>query len=268
MDLNMRTFVLAILTILSLAHQAAGGEYFERIVGKQRWKQLENEVFLQHTFKGSDPLNLFPALPIKGKVQPEVLRVQPTIGVELLLLYKPKLGAHHAEIGQSTYHLKIYNILRSISTLKEIEYYSASRKRMRIFFYDAYAIESPDNRKRLEDPLVESIPLNSTIHTYMMDSSLGNYVAQVHYHYHYDYFMMSIQNQTTLWRFIIPMVQPKKLNMLVLIVPWEDQLLFYGLCYVNATNLFGIADAKTASFYNRLIALFGWFRNNFEHVMQ
>jgi len=267
-ELTMRVFVFAILTFLALAHRIMPGDYFEQIVGEQSRERLENQVSLQHTFKGSDPLTLFPNIPIKDRVLSEVARVVPTIGVELLLLYKPQLGVRLTEMDRGDYHLKIYNILRSVSTLKGIEYYSASRKRMRVFFHDAYAIESPDDRKEREDPLVDSIPLNSTIHTYMKDSSLGNYVGQIHYHYHYDYFAMGIRNQTALWRFIIPMVRPEKLNMLVLIVPWEDQVLFYGLCYVNATNIFGVADSRTASFYNRLIALFNWFRSNFERVMR
>jgi hypothetical protein len=197
-----------------------------------------------------------------------VYHVEPTIGVELLLLFDPGIPNMLAEMQESDYHLRIYNVLRSISTLKGIEYYSASRQRMRTFFYDAYVIDSPDNRETRNDPLVSSIPSNSTVYTYMKDSSLGNYVAQIRYHYHYDYFSMSIRNHTLLRRLIFPMVQPEKLNMFVLIVPQGSRLLFYGLSYVNASNIFGIADKKTASFYNRLLALFNWFRTNYYRAMQ
>jgi hypothetical protein len=245
-----------------------GNEYFERIVGKEHWRRLEREFSLQHTFKRNEQLTLFPTLPIKERIEPEVARVEPTIGVELLLLFDPGIADALARTAESDYHLRIYNVLRSISTLKGIEYYSASRKRMRTFFYDAYAIESPKNRERRDDPLVSSIPPDSTVYTYMKDSSLGNYVAEIRYHYHFDYFSMSIRNQTLLRRFIFPMVKPQKLNMFVLIVPRDDQMLFYGLSYVNATNIFGVAESKTASFYNRLIALFNWFRTNFQRAMQ
>ncbi len=264
----MRAFLLAMLTFLTLAHSVTPNEYFERILGKSLWQRLESEIMLQHIFKGTQKLSLFPTLPIKARIQPEAASVEPTIGVELLLLFNPEIPDTLAETSESDYHLKIYNVLRSVSTLKGIEYYSASRKRMRVFFYDAYVIESPDNRKRRSDPLVESIPPYSTIYTYMKDSSLGNYVAEIRYHYHFDYFSMSIRNQTLLRLFIFPMVQPQKLNMFVLIVPSGDQLLFYGLSYVNASNIFGIAESKTASFYNRLIALFNWFSTNYKRVMQ
>ena len=264
----MRAFFLAIMTFFTLAQAVSSNEFFERIIGKELWQRLESDASLQHTFKETEKLGLFPALPIKARIEPEVARVKPTIGVELLLLFDPDISDTLAETRESDYHLRIYNVLRSISTLKGIEYYSASRKKMRTFFYDAYAIESPDNRKKRDDPLVESIPPNSDIYTYMKDSSLGNYVAQIRYHYHFDYFSMSIRNQTLIRWFIFPLVQPQKLNMFVLIVPRGDQLLFYGLSYVNASNIFGIAESKTASFYNRLIALFNWFRTNYKRVMR
>ncbi len=264
----MRTFFLAIMTFFTLAQSVTPNEFFERIIGRGLWQRLERETSLQYTFKGTQNLALFPALPIKARIEPEVARVKPTIGVELLMLFNPDIADTLAQMRESEYHLRIYNVLRSISTLKGIEYYSASRKRMRTFFYDAYAIESPDNRKKRGDPLVWSIPPNSSIYTYMKDSSLGNYVAEIRYHYHFDYFSMSIRNQTLLSWFIFPLVQPQKLNMFVLIVPRGDQLLFYGLSYVNASNIFGIAESKTASFYNRLIALFNWFSTNYKRVMQ
>ncbi len=264
----MRTFTIAMLTCFVLAPLLQGDEYFERIIGKEHWQRLEREHSLQHTFKGKEQLKLFPTLPIKGMIEPEVSQVEPTIGVELLLLFDPGIPGILANTKESDYHLRIYNVLRSISTLKGIEYYSASRKRMRTFFYNAYVIESPENKEIKDDPLVSSIPSNSTVYTYMKDSSLGDYVAQIRYHYHFDYFSMSIRNHTLLRRFIFPMVQPEKLNMFVLIVPRGVKILFYGLSYVNASNIFGIAEAKTASFYNRLIALFNWFRTNYYRAMQ
>jgi hypothetical protein len=193
--------------------------------------------------------------------------MDPTLGVELLLLYSPPFYNTHIYNDESLYHLSIYNILRSVSTLKGIQYYSASRKRMRVFFHDAYAIESPQKQKRLEDPLVDEIPINETFYAFISDSSLGDYVAEAYYHYHYDYFALKLENLTTLWRFIFRLVEPRKLSMFVLLVPHEDSILFYGLTYINSPNPFGIIDAKTASFYNRLKALFNWFSGSMEKLI-
>jgi hypothetical protein len=247
--------------------QAWSLDRYERILGKKLYNRLISEKSLQHTFKDAGDLLLFPNLPIKDRIETEVARMDPTLGVELLLLYSPPFGTKRIYNEKSRYHLGIYNILRSVSSLKGIQYYSASRKRMRVFFHDAYAIESPQKRTRLEDPLVEEIPINDTFYAFIRDSSLGDYVAEAYYHYHYDYFAMKIENLTTLWRFIFRLVEPRDLSMFVLLLPQEDSILFYGLTYINAVNLFGIMDAKTASFYNRLKALFNWFSGSMEKLI-
>jgi hypothetical protein len=264
----MRVIVLSTLILLGLPRAADRVfciESLEALLGYNMYSRLESGQSLRHSFKAAESLELFPSLPIKERVLPQISRMKPTVGVEYLLIYRPGgfVGGSRKD-RPAREHLKIYNILRSVSTLRGIEYYSASRKRMRTFFYDAYVIDSPKRRRRLDDPLVEEIPTNASFFTFLRDSSLGDYVAEVKYHYHFDYFAMHIQNWSTLWQFIFPIVQPRDLNMLVIIVPDGDALLFYGLAYVNVTNIFGLAEGRTASFYNRLKALFHWFKTSYE----
>ncbi len=63
-----------------------------------------------------------------------------------------------AEAAREDFRLRIFNILRSVSTMKGIEYWSASRERMRVMFHDAYVVADAESRKALPDPLVTAIP--------------------------------------------------------------------------------------------------------------
>ena len=252
------------LILLTTVTHTSAIESLQGLLGENLYSRLESRESLRHTFKTEEPLELFPSLPIKAKIITEIARLKPTVGVEYLLMYNPAIVKNRNEEPDDLNHLRIYNILRSVSTLKGIEYFSASRGRMRTFFYDAYAIESPKDRRPLSDPLVKEIPINSKLFAFLKDSSLGDYVAEVDYHYHYDYFSMHIRNLTTLWRFIFPILKPGELNMMVIIVPFKGEYLLYGLAYVNAEKMPGLAESKTASFYNRLKAFFSWFQTNLE----
>jgi hypothetical protein len=261
--------VLLVLLVQThtLCAQSSPPNLHERILGRALFNRLNAMGAIENTFERDEPLSLFPNIPIKDRIITEVSLLNPTMGVELLLTYSPPFENEGLYRDTSRYHRTIYNILRSVSTLKGIEYYSASRKRMRIFFHDAFSIASPKDRTPIPDPLVEEIPIHETRHAFLKDSSLGDYVAEVYYHYHFDYLAMRIQNVTGLWRFIFRLIEARKLNMFVLLVPEEDRILFYGLCYVDAPNIMGIAEAKTASFFNRLRALQAWFANRLEREL-
>ncbi len=267
----MKFPLIAVLCLVIGFLPAAADECFRNVLSGELLRGLTGEALLEHTFRAGDDLELFPRIPLKARVAEEVAAAQPTIGVELLTLYRPQAHSRRAVgvqvMSEAQYHLAIYNILRSTSTLEGIEYYSASRRRMRTYFYDAYAIASPDDRVRIADRLVTEIPQNDTSYARLSDSSLGEYTAAIKYHYHYDYFAMSISNVTALWQFIIPLAQPGGLTMLVLIVPCEGELLLYGLVFVDTPDVFGLAQAKIASFYNRLKALFEWFKTHYESAM-
>ena len=266
----MKILLSVVLTLAFGFLPAAADECFRNAVGDDLHRRLAGGALLEHTFRAGDDLELFPNVPLKARVSSQVVATKPTIGVELLTLYKPRARDKGADemgsMSETQHHLAIYNILRSTSTLKGIEYYSASRKRMRTYFHDAYTIASPEDRTKIADQLVTSIPQNDTGYAWLSDSSLGQYAAAVEYHYHYDYFAMSISNVTTVWQFIIPLAQPGGLNMLVLIVPCDEEFLLYGLVFVDTPDAFGLAQAKIASFYNRLKALFAWFKVHYERA--
>lgn len=204
--------------------------------------------------------SFMPDIWLKKQIVEEIIENNPTIGVEILLLYPASPNSGPAEEKKL---VKLYNILQSISTLKGIEYYSASRKRMRIFYKDAYVIESPDDKRKKDDPSVHEIPGQSELYAFFKDSSFGNYVCHVEYFHHQRSFVMEMENLDQIWYTIIPIIKPKKLKSYTIIIPLDDHILFYGFSCLSATNVFNMAENRIESLYNRIKAIYSWFITHF-----
>lgn len=256
----MRSSGLAILAILLLCASAAAEESLLRLLDVEAAERLLARGEIRSSFGRGEAPTVMPGLPQKDRLLEEIDDLQPTAGVEYSLLYVPP-----ASISEGPgFPQRIYNTLRAFSTLAGIEYYSESRGRMRILFHEAYVIDSPKSKNRIEDPVFSSPPGSSAAFGLLHDSSLGKYVAAVDYTYDGVVISMSITNTTPIRRLLLPIVGPGGLRTFVILAPTEEGILFYGLVYVKTTNLSNLAGDMTGSFYNRLTALFEWFRGNLE----
>jgi hypothetical protein len=228
---------------------------FDNIMDSSVLEELEKSGELTSTFDDKVILRYFPDVRLRDKIIREIKQLNPIFGVEVLLTYK-KNGKG---FSQERELLALYNILRSIQTLKGIQYYSNSRKRMRIMFHDAYIVDSPETKNKMPDRFVSIIPAYSTLFIYQNDSSFGENIFETVYYAEDGYFLMKMENLTKIWYGIIPLIDPHHLNYIIFIFPQGDTILFYSVVCVNAFNVFGIAESRTASFYYRIKALYNWF---------
>jgi hypothetical protein len=217
--------------------------------------QLNREGEITHFYREEARLTLAPEEFGWQEARRRIVEFEPKLGVEALFLmpYPPGLR------WSSNPELEIYNTLRSVSTMEGIEYYSASRERMRIFYIDSYAVEGPDSRSRRPDPLVASVPREDTIYVYQRDSSFGRNVHRITYRYVDDAYQLRMTNMTPMLYGILPLVAEENLDVYLTIIPVEEGIVFYGNSAVRVLGLFGMEDRARNSFYNRIKALFDWF---------
>ncbi|TFH03818.1 MAG: hypothetical protein E4H09_04580 [Spirochaetales bacterium] len=203
---------------------------------------------------------------VAGRIAPafgrEILkavnRLNPSVQVEVLLLV-PAPDKNNT-IGPET-----YTILQSMSTMKEIEYYSASRGRMRVLFHDSYVVDDPTNRRRVPDPITTIVPRTERLYAYQHDSSFGRNVLEITYTTNQDSVKVTMQNLTRmLYQGIIPAVGPELLQLHLVIRPVGDHILFYGVCAARPVSLLGMEDRIRTSFYNRIVALHFWYMNQLQ----
>lgn len=155
--------------------------------------------------------------------------------------------------------LYYYNILRSVSTMEGIDYYSASRDRYRLLFEESYYIDSPQDKEPLPDPSFTSIPRQDDQWLFQKDTTFG---AGIYHHRYYSdghSLMMTSVNHKTMRYYLIPMANPRNMMTLSLMIPTDEGLLFYGAALGKANRFFGIKIDKSDSLYNRVVAVKDWF---------
>ncbi|HUX12771.1 MAG TPA: DUF6675 family protein [Spirochaetia bacterium] len=222
--------------------------------------QLAETGKIVNTYANSLQTRLAPDFAGLDAVRNDLSQIHVVYGIEAL--YRVPVPA---VIGSSPEKFQIlYNIARSISTLKGIEYYSASRKRMRVFYLESYAISGPESRKAERDPLVNTIPAKSTVYAFQEDSSFGSYVMQIDYSagsnlFSPDYVLMSLHNLTKMNYSIFPIIDLKHFHMNLAIILREDALYIYGNSGIDTFSFGFLKDHINQSFANRLTAVSDWF---------
>ncbi len=194
----------------------------------------------------------------------EALReIEPRVGIEIYVEIPVD-----RQLFSTEGRLALYNILRSPGTMEGIEYYSASRGRMRTFYEESYAIASPDQEIRIPDPVVEEIPETDTIWAFQRDLSFGRNVQRLEYTTLDDGFLVMIENETTMVYRVVPLVFPGNLRtfLYVQLQPNRGTVEFYGNLAVRVPAMFGLQDRARDSFYNRVVALHGWFATELERA--
>jgi hypothetical protein len=228
---------------------------FESFLPAQVYDRLLNEGELRNSLHQDSSLQLIPDVPARSGIEKRIRELRLTVGTEVLLVYTNK--ARDFDSAES--RLRIYNILRSVSTMKGIQYYSASRERMRTLFAESYVVDGPEGKKRLPDPVVKDIPAYSKLYALQEDLTFGANIYAMEFRYSVDYFLLDSTNLTTMHYLFLPMVKPENSVTVILLIPAGDQILFYGAVGAHTLNLLGLARSKEDSFYNRLKAIYGWF---------
>ena len=102
---------------------------------------------------------------------------------------------------------------------------------MRTLITESFVIEDPSACIRHSDPLVEEIPQTSEIYICQEDTTFGRNVYHVLYLSSSHSFLMRAKNLTSLRFYLVFSVRPGKFRSFVLVVPYEDGLIVYGMTY-------------------------------------
>ncbi len=183
-------------------------------------------------------------------------KLQPDVMVEGLYLIPYPQGVRDID-------LNLYNITRRVSRISEVVYPSARKKAIVPLFEDVYRVESLQNRKPQDDPIVDKIPLFDSILIYMKEVVLGSGYYEAQYVYDGENLGFSVRNVTTL-RAFIKIVDRNNLSIHIVLLPTDQGYLVYGYCGVKLANknfVFKLMDPFSA-FYKRLYSMVIWMENS------
>ena len=203
---------------------------------------------------------LAPATVLSGEAEKFWSGDDATFFVESLYLYKKRPGtetAVGADIG------KISIILRSLSKLEGIEYYSTSRKTMRTLYEKSYAIDNATAKKRIPDQTGGSAD-GVSIFAVQKDLTFGEYVYEYSYRQTEDTVAFFSRNVDAMKLKVIKVVDPERLRASLVVQDLGDYLLVYGLTRADFLAVPGIESKINASFSTRADAVYKWFIREYE----
>lgn len=191
--------------------------------------------------------------------------LEPSILVETIYLYEKPSENKGRNWTQHEY-VTLYNALRALSTLSGIEYFSASRNKMRTFYEISSVIENPETEKPINDPVVSFPAASSTLYARQKDLTFGDNI------YVYDFYTSNSEiifiqeNLTTMSYGFIPILRKNRLRTVVSIIDTENYLLVYAASMARATMIPGIEGKVRDSFSNRSDAVYGWFSSQADNA--
>lgn len=199
---------------------------------------------------------LAPSHPSLAVIEQQNRQLKPDVMVEgLYLIPYPD--------NVSDIDLNLYNITRRVSRISEVIYPSVRKKALVPLFDRVYRVDNLRARKRLDDPIMNTIPLFDSILIYMKEVVLGPGYYETQYVYDGESLGFSVRNVTTL-RSLIKIVDKENLSINIILFPTERGYLVYGYCGVKLANrnlVFRLMDPFSA-FYKRLYAMVIWVENS------
>lgn len=158
---------------------------------------------------------------------------------------------------------KISVTLRSLSHLQGIEYYSNSRKKMRILYEKSYVVDSQDKKTRLSDPVQGSADGLSVL-ALQKDLTFGEYLYNYSYRQTSDSIGFFSQNMDSMNYSLFKVIDPGKLRISLVVHDMGDYLLVYGLTRADFPAIPGLEGKLNLSFTSRTEAMYIWFIKEYE----
>ncbi len=247
---------LVVLILSILVTVRAEAEPLAEYLAPSVTAQLADAGSVNESSSGKDAaLVLAPYHHEAKAIRSALVAEDPDIVVEALFLWKkasPALPA--AEM------LAAFNVLRSISTLQGIEYYSASRKKIRPLYTYSSLITGPSDDTPVRDTRLGSMPsYPETLFARQNDTTFGDNRYRIVLSGGLDFVSQHSTNLTKLSLGIVPVAGPGDVHVRLLILRVDEGLLFYIASSARAALVPGVRATLETSFANRATAVYNWF---------
>ncbi len=249
MTIARRVMAVALVAAAAQAWAQGAGDY-----AKREWlDRLATGEDLRASRTGKTGAFSFqPTHAAATAIADDITAEKPDVVVEALFIWKKPFAAKDET-------LLAYNVLRAVGTLEGIEYYSASRKKMRLFYEKSYRIGGLRDKTRIPDAAVASVPASETLYVFQKDLSFGENVNRYDYRAGTDWIALETTNETAMGYGIVPVAGAGKVKTRILAIRCDEGILFWVCSSAKATVVPGVRGKLQDSFGNRAEAVFNWF---------
>ena len=180
------------------------------------------------------------------------------IAEDLYMIDKDSLG------GKDSVSVdRISKIMRSVSKMKGMQYYSHGEKKYETLYHECHFIKGPNDRTPVEDD-TEGNADGKVMYCMQDDNSFGKINYRIEYHQNENEVNVNFVNVTTLRVGPIRAIVPGNLRISFVIVNCDDEILIYMLVRSKFPALSMLEKKMKESFSARLDAIYEWFKTQFE----
>lgn len=230
----------------------------EEIINPTRLEELKEKGFLREYFfkKENFELTLVPETKYKDILYTTWKSSdKPSFVIENLYLI-PKSTLGNGDYSTATIE-HTSQVMRNISKLQGIEYYSNSDKKVKVLYKDAYCIEGPKSKVKISDNTDDNADgLESFI--MLNDSSFGKTNYQLNYFQTENEVGATFTNTTAMWVGPIKAVSENNVIIYMMVADCGDDLIFYLVCEAKIPAISFLEDTIYDSFSARLDATYKW----------
>ena len=222
----MRNLILS-MTVLIFCLATAGAQDNPVFLSESDWTaqlqpadrtQLKETGEIFRELANGEDFRMFPGSESVPELESIKSSMKRYFGTETML-FLPFSGIPDSPEKREPFLLALYNLIRHVSTLQGMDYYSASRERRRTLFNEFYAISEHGSRTPLTDPIWSRIPPSEKFLIFQNDATFGDAEYEVTYKYENPVISLTLKNTTTLVYKIIPVAGKEKLYMYARIIP-------------------------------------------------
>ena len=258
---KLRLFIVFCLFSLTavFAEEAGIKERLSKIIGAEAAGELVSKgSLLTYKYKSADMSPAAaPRLPLIRKIGALKRKTdkKPAFLIENLYLYKKETDTK----------IDCSKILRSVSKLEGLQYYSHSRQAMRTFYKKSYAVKETAKGvfEKIADP-IEGPADGLTVLVQQEDRTFGNY------RYEYGYFqdrndtgLICVNTETLKYSFF-NVISPYNLRITLAVHDADGYVLVYCATAADFTKLPGLEKKLKNSFSARSQALYDWFIHQYK----
>ncbi len=153
---------------------------------------------------------------------------------------------------------EISAILRSLSSMKGIQYYSNTDKKWQTLYHESTFIDDTKSKKALPDPLLEDVN-DKDYYFLQLDNSLGTLMYRVNYRELSDQMLLTFTLAEPVKVGFITGIKSGNFKICVEVYKEGDDLYIYIVGKAKYQNVPFVEDRSNKSFNARIDAIYNWF---------
>lgn len=256
-----RTFIiwLCLAVLLSGGLFAQAAENIPSEIDGAIFQQLleKGEYRIQYFKESGRDFTLYPQTQLGSLLTKTWTETKDPVFVaeSLFLIEKPE-GSNQLDTAL------ISRIMRSVSSMEGIEYYSNSEKKMKTLYSQSYTIDNLEDKNRIPDN-VDGSAENLSVYAFQEDGSFGDNYYQIDYRQRENEVSMVIRLMEPLKYGLVTAVKANNLVFNIDVLDKGSYLVMYVGAKVKFPAISLLENKLNKSFGSRITALHDWFKSSY-----